>query len=91
MACVLSTSLHEFIYQIRRSGNFYSLKGNDHDASSPRNHQPLMNPAEPIGRVVEVHGPVVDVACELLPPLHRALTVTIRTKCAPSRCRAQRV
>lgn len=30
-----------------------------------------------IGHVVEVHGPVVDVACETLPPLHRALTVAI--------------
>jgi len=29
----------------------------------------------PIGRVVEVHGPVVDIACETLPPLHRALHV----------------
>jgi F-type H+/Na+-transporting ATPase subunit beta len=34
-------------------------------------------PAPPIGRVVEVHGPVVDVACETLPPLHRALEVAI--------------
>ena len=24
-------------------------------------------------RVVDVHGPVVDVACDLWPPLHRAL------------------
>jgi F-type H+-transporting ATPase subunit beta len=31
----------------------------------------------PVGHVVEVHGPVVDIACELLPPLHRALTVTL--------------
>ena len=30
-----------------------------------------------IGHVVEVHGPVVDIACETLPPLHRALTVAI--------------
>lgn len=29
----------------------------------------------PIGRVVEIHGPVVDIVCEQLPPLHRALTV----------------
>lgn len=29
-----------------------------------------------IGHVVEVHGPVVDIACESLPALHRALTVT---------------
>ena len=33
--------------------------------------------APTIGRVVEVHGPVVDIACETLPPLHRALTVTL--------------
>lgn len=32
---------------------------------------------QPIGRVLEVHGPVVDVACETLPPLHRMLEVTI--------------
>ncbi|MGD9786979.1 MAG: F0F1 ATP synthase subunit beta [Sulfuricellaceae bacterium] len=31
----------------------------------------------PIGRVVEIHGPVVDIACEVLPPLRRALTVSI--------------
>ena len=30
-----------------------------------------------IGHVVEVHGPVVDIACDVLPPLHRALTVAI--------------
>ncbi|MFI5168401.1 MAG: F0F1 ATP synthase subunit beta [Thermoanaerobaculales bacterium] len=32
---------------------------------------------KPIGHVVEVHGPVVDIACETLPPLHRALAVAI--------------
>jgi len=31
----------------------------------------------PVGHVVEIHGPVVDIACEKLPPLHRALTVSI--------------
>lgn len=30
----------------------------------------------PIGRVAEVHGPVVDIACETLPPLHRVLQVS---------------
>jgi F-type H+-transporting ATPase subunit beta len=30
----------------------------------------------PIGHVVEIHGPVVDVACDLLPPLRRMLEVT---------------
>ncbi|BAN36872.1 ATP synthase subunit beta (plasmid) [Sulfuricella denitrificans skB26] len=30
-----------------------------------------------VGRVVEIHGPVVDIACEQLPPLHRALAVAI--------------
>jgi len=34
-------------------------------------------PSAPIGHVIEVHGPVVDIACETLPPLHRALTVAI--------------
>jgi len=33
--------------------------------------------ARPIGHVVEVHGPVVDIACKTLPPLHRALGVSI--------------
>src|ERR1035437_10975239 len=32
---------------------------------------------DPIGQVVEVHGPVVDFAGEMLPPLHRALEVAI--------------
>ncbi|HUK41984.1 MAG TPA: F0F1 ATP synthase subunit beta, partial [Candidatus Acidoferrales bacterium] len=27
----------------------------------------------PIGTIAQVHGPVVDIACALLPPLHRAL------------------
>lgn len=31
----------------------------------------------PIGHITEIHGPVVDIACETLPPLHRALIVTI--------------
>ena len=34
------------------------------------------SPAAPIGRVVEVHGPVVDVACDTLPPLRRMLQVS---------------
>ncbi len=29
--------------------------------------------APPVGAIAEVHGPVVDIACEVLPPLHRAL------------------
>ena len=37
--------------------------------------------ASAIGHVVEVHGPVVDIACEILPPLHRALTVLIDGGC----------
>lgn len=32
-----------------------------------------MNDAEPIGTVVEVHGPVVLIRCEPLPPLRQAL------------------
>lgn len=34
-----------------------------------------MNP--PIGHIVEVYGPVVDIACRPLPPLHRALRAAI--------------
>ena len=30
---------------------------------------------QPIGHVVEIHGPVVDIACETLPPLRRMLEV----------------
>jgi F-type H+/Na+-transporting ATPase subunit beta len=30
-----------------------------------------------IGTVAEVHGPVVDIACEYLPPLHQALFASI--------------
>lgn len=33
-----------------------------------------------IGRVIEIHGPVVDVECETLPPLHRALVVMVDGK-----------
>jgi F-type H+/Na+-transporting ATPase subunit beta len=35
-------------------------------------------PAPVIGHVVEVHGPVIDVACETLPPLRRMLEVSVR-------------
>lgn len=35
-----------------------------------------------IGHVAEVHGPVVDVICATLPPLHQALTVRIDGGCA---------
>jgi F-type H+-transporting ATPase subunit beta len=28
---------------------------------------------EPVGTIAEVHGPVVDIACSALPPLHQAL------------------
>ena len=34
-------------------------------------------PRDPLGRVAEIHGPVVDIVCETLPPLHRALRVGI--------------
>src|SRR3989338_8002240 len=35
---------------------------------------PSMQPAsEAIGTVEEVHGPVVDIVCDRLPPLHQAL------------------
>jgi F-type H+-transporting ATPase subunit beta len=32
--------------------------------------------AGPIGRIDQVHGPVVDIVCDHLPPLHRALSAT---------------
>ena len=31
----------------------------------------------PIGTIAEVHGPVVDIRCEALPPLHQALVTSI--------------
>jgi F-type H+-transporting ATPase subunit beta len=34
-----------------------------------------MSVQPPVGRVVEVHGPVVDIVCDVLPPLRRSLTV----------------
>jgi len=34
-------------------------------------------PGAVVGRVAEIHGPVVDIACERLPPLHQALTVAL--------------
>jgi F-type H+-transporting ATPase subunit beta len=37
---------------------------------------PLPEP-QPIGHITEVYGPVVDIACDPLPPLHRALTAAI--------------
>ena len=33
----------------------------------------LPTEALPVGAIAEVHGPVVDIACEVLPSLHRAL------------------
>ena len=35
-----------------------------------------MRQESPIGRVTEVHGPVVQIACRSLPPIHRALTAS---------------
>jgi F-type H+-transporting ATPase subunit beta len=32
----------------------------------------------PVGRIVRVHGPVVDVRCARLPPLHEALYCSVR-------------
>lgn len=39
----------------------------------------LPNPVDssPIGRITKVYGPVVDIACEALPPLHQALYALI--------------
>jgi hypothetical protein len=28
---------------------------------------------QPIGKIDQVHGPVVDIACEVFPPLHRGV------------------
>ena len=35
--------------------------------------QPTQLGDEPIGAIEEVHGPVVDIVCGRLPPLHQAL------------------
>lgn len=32
---------------------------------------------EPVGHVREIHGPVIDVVCTTLPPLHRMLSVAL--------------
>ncbi|MDA8092938.1 MAG: F0F1 ATP synthase subunit beta [Betaproteobacteria bacterium] len=32
---------------------------------------------DPLGTVVEIQGPVIDIACEALPPLHRALVAYV--------------
>ncbi|GAB3551839.1 F0F1 ATP synthase subunit beta [Noviherbaspirillum agri] len=37
----------------------------------------LRHSSVPVGRVAEVHGPVVDVVCDPLPPLHQALFASI--------------
>lgn len=37
-----------------------------------------MNDAEPVGRIVEVHGPVVLIRCDPLPPLRQALVTRDR-------------
>ena len=38
---------------------------------------PAPTVSDPIGRIEEVHGPVVVIACERLPPLRQALTARI--------------
>lgn len=35
--------------------------------------QAIESPNDPVGVIEEIHGPVVDVVCEFLPPLHQAL------------------
>lgn len=37
----------------------------------------LTRERNPIGTIAEVHGPVVDIACDYLPPLHQALYASI--------------
>lgn len=39
--------------------------------------KPLAPKPDPIGHITEVYGPVVDIACAPLPPLHRALHAAI--------------
>ncbi len=36
-----------------------------------------VHPSQAIGHVAEIYGPVVDIACDPLPPLHRALTAAV--------------
>jgi len=50
--------------------------GEPRPAGRPAGEGGLLS-STPIGHVAEVHGPVVDIACETLPPLHRALHVPI--------------
>jgi len=42
---------------------------------SPVSRSPA--PKEPIGAIVEVHGPVAVIACDRLPPLRRALSTVV--------------
>ena len=35
--------------------------------------QAIENSNTPIGQIEEIHGPVVDMVCDRLPPLHQAL------------------
>jgi F-type H+-transporting ATPase subunit beta len=35
--------------------------------------QAIKTSSDPIGFIEEIHGPVIDVACDRLPPLHQAL------------------
>lgn len=39
--------------------------------------QPMQSGSEAIGKIEEVHGPVVDIVCVHLPPLHQALYCTL--------------
>jgi F-type H+-transporting ATPase subunit beta len=47
--------------------------------STPADSAPQTDPqpAEPVGTIAEVHGPVVDIACSALPALHRALYAAV--------------
>ena len=37
----------------------------------------LTNASTPIGTICQIHGPVVDIICDHLPPLHQALYARI--------------
>jgi len=42
--------------------------------------EPAVQNPVPIGNIAQVHGPVVDIACAVLPPLHRALVSRINSE-----------
>lgn len=45
--------------------------------STPITQADPLDDGAPIGTIAEVHGPVVDIRCRDLPPLHRALRASL--------------